>query len=330
MEIIYLKNSDSSGYLSLIERKYKNQKNYDYFLSGLQTSLSFSQNYQDPRFVVLKKDGEIIGHCALILDSKLKEGEAFFGFFDVIDDITVFDALWQNFLKLAKDNNVKTLKGPINGTVWHPYRVVSSSDNSNFFKTELFCELYYYDFFKTLQPSKEIFYHSGFRENFEHIISVTGKAYRNAMEKGFIIEEAKNINLSQLQDVFESAKIVFKDNWSYTDLSVKNFESLYSSKKLNATQNKIYFIKKSDKIVGYLGSLIEDEETLILKTIAVLPEFRGKGFGNALIHKVHCDASDSGYKKVIYALIREDNDVKNFSNDDATVFRKYSAFEFEI
>lgn len=330
MNIINYENSSSGEYLSLIEKKYKAQKNYAYFLNDLKSTLAFTEKYQKPHFIVVKDGEDVVGHCALILDSNLNEGEAFFGFLDVVDDFNTFTILWQSLLKLAKSKNIRILKGPINATAWHQYRVMSFTDNSDFFKSELFCEPYYYEFYKTLQPSKEILYHSGFRESFKFLISVTEPAYRAAIENGLIIDEIENISTEQLQEILDISKVVFKDNWAYTDLSMESFGALYSSQKLSAHLSKIYFLRSGEKILGYLSSLIENDDTLILKTIAVLPEFQGKGLGNALVHKAHRDALEKGYKKIIYALIREDNNIKNFPKEEAVVFRKYSTFEFEI
>jgi len=330
MNTIITQNSSSGEYLSLLEKKYKAQKNYVYFLDDLKATLKFSETYQEPHFIIVKDGENVVGHCALILDHNLKEGEAFFGFFDVIDNFNVFTTLWQSLLKLAGLKNIKLLKGPINATAWHQYRVMSYGGNSDFFKTELFSESYYYDFYKTLKPDKEILYLSGFRENFKFLISVTEPAYKEVLKAGFSIEEIKNLSTEQLKEILDLSKIVFKENWAYTDFSMESFESLYSSQKLSANLNKIYFLKNENKIIGYLSSLIEDENVLILKTIAVLPEFQGKGFGNALVHKAHKDALEKGFKKIIYALIREDNNIKNFPKEEAVVFRKYSTFEFEV
>ncbi|HTE49088.1 MAG TPA: GNAT family N-acetyltransferase [Candidatus Paceibacterota bacterium] len=330
MIVINYENSHSGEYLSLIEMKYKAQKNYVYFLNDLKSTIAFSEKYQNPHFIIIKDGENVVGHCALILDSNLKKGEAFFGFLDVIDDFNTFKILWQSLIKLAKSKNIRILKGPINATAWHQYRVMSFSDNSDFFKSELFCEAYYYEFYKTQQPSKEILYHSGFRENFKFLISLTEPAYKAAIENGLIIDEIKNISYEQLGEILDISKVVFKDNWAYTDLSMESFESLYSSQKLSTHLNKIYFLRSGDKILGYLSSLIENDDTLILKTIAILPEFQGKGLGNALVYKAHLDAQEKGYKNIIYALIREDNNIKNFPKEEAVVFRKYSTFEFNI
>jgi ribosomal protein S18 acetylase RimI-like enzyme len=326
----YEQSADCKEYLSFVKDKYSTQNNFSYFSNDLTASLAFSEKYQKPYFITVKNNGQMCGHIALIIDPHMKEGEAFFGFLDCVNDINIFTTLWQALIEYARSKGITVLKGPINATAWHQYRAMSMTDTSPFFKTELFCEPYYYDFLKAQHPSKEITYHSGYRKSFDFIIKATEPAYRQSQEQGFVISEIKDISRQQLTEVLTISKTVFKDNWGYTDVSEESFGALYSSQKLDAYLNKIYFLLHDGKIVGYLSSLIEDPTTLILKTIAIFPEYQGKGLGNALVHKAHVDAREHGYKKIIYALVREDNKIKNFPKDEAVEFRKYSTFEYTL
>ena len=73
-----------------------------------------------------------------------------------------------------------------------------------------------------------------------------------------------------------------------------------------------------------------EQSTLTLKTICVLPVYRGLGLGNALAYKIHLDAKNNGFKKIIYALIREGNSINNFPKEGTVIFRRYAAFEYKI
>jgi hypothetical protein len=45
--------------------------------------------------LMVREGTEMRGHCALIVDNRLPQGTAFFGFFEVIEDKETFDCLWQ-------------------------------------------------------------------------------------------------------------------------------------------------------------------------------------------------------------------------------------------
>lgn len=333
MQIIYHKDKNKiNSYLEFIKKKYSNQKNFNYFFIDLQSALAFSflNKNQKVLFIDIKTEQETVGHVGLIIDTRLKNKEAFFGFFESLPDNEIFNLLWRELINLAKSRNIKVLKGPINGSPWYQYRVVSDSDGSPFFKTEMFCDNYYYNFFKSVKPAKEIFYYSAHRIRFESIISATKFSYKKLSTEGFIIEEIKDIAIDQLKSIWELSKKTFKNYWGYVDLSFDDFISLYLPQKLFCHLNKIYFLKKQDQVIGFLSTLREDNLTLIFKTICILPEFQGLGLGNMLVYKAHLDAKKDGFKKIIYALIQTDNNIRNFPKDDAIIFRNYSTFEFDV
>jgi len=122
---------------------------------------------------------------------------------------------------------------------------------------------------------------------------------------------------------------VFSQNPGYTHLSLEEFVSLYSSEKLSKNKGVLYTVRHQDQLLGFSLNL-EYDDTLIMKTIAVLPNLQQKGIGNALVHRVHVDAIERGVKKVIYALVRKDNNVKHFTTEKINVFREYSAYLFKI
>ena len=69
---------------------------------------------------------------------------------------------------------------------------------------------------------------------------------------------------------------------------------------------------------------------MILKTMGILPEWQGRGLGNALVHKIHLDAQHRGITSMIYALIRDANQIRNFPRDDARVIREYACLSYKI
>jgi GNAT superfamily N-acetyltransferase len=318
--------------INLLRRKYGKSKNFDYFISDYQKAFDFCVNNENITFTpIASYEGlKINAHIALILDKRLPHGEALFGFLEVPNDIKTFRLMWDNLVKEARVKGASVLKGPVNGSIWHQYRCIKETDGSDFFKSELFSETYYYDFLSSNKPISEIIYHSGYRERFDAILQVGQLAYDKLASAGFVIKEMESGSMENLQNIASISRTVFKNSWGYVELNQKEFFKLYSSEKLAPEITKIYLLYKDGDIIGFCGVLKEDEFTLICKTIALLPEYQGAGLGNALAFKVHLDAKKEGIKKIIYALIRDSNNIKNFPKKDAVVFRKYAAFEFHI
>lgn len=318
--------------IDLIRQKYCGAKNLGYFMDDFDRAFGYCAENKNIHFepIAVYSGAEIKAHIALIKDYRLKSDEAFFGFFETAEDIEVFNLLWTALAEAAKNNGIPVLKGPIDGSVWHQYRVVKQSDGSDFFKSEMICEPYYYNLLTTKEVKAEINYYSAYRENFSAILNAGQSAYTKLSRVGFSIQEIENVTSDNLQAIVMLSQQVFRNNWGFTELTNKEFAQLYSSKKLESHLSKLYFLYKGDDVIGFSTILKEDDSTLIFKVICVLPEYHGLGLGNALAFKVHLDAKEDGIKKIIYALIKEDNNIKNFPKDDAVIFRKYAAFEFSI
>ncbi len=321
-----------SELIDLLRRKYGKSKNFDYFFNEYQKAFDFCANNENIIFVPIAayEENEMQAHLALILDRRLPAGEAFFGFLETPEDGGVFTSMWNSLIEEAKARGISSLKGPVNGSIWHQYRCIKETDGSDFFKSELFSETYYYNLLNSQKPISEVVYHSGYRERFDAILEAGQPAYDKLDSLGFMVKEMESGSREQLHIVASISKTVFKNSWGYVELNQDEFLKLYSSAKLGSDDTRIYLLYKGQEIIGFCGVFKEDGSTLICKTIALLPEYRGTGLGNALAFKVHLDAKEEGMKKIIYALIREDNNIKNFTKDDAVIFRRYSTFEYKI
>lgn len=317
---------------NFLRKNYGKEKNFNLFLGDYIKSYNFCINNENIEFIpiLISSNKNVSAHIALIIDRRLPKGTAFFGFMEVLDDVSVFNALWKKLIEVAKENNVSVLKGPVNGSIWHLYRCIRKTDGSDFFKTELMSNTYYYDFINSQKPNTSIEYYSAYREKFSNILPKIETTDKKLTSLGFSITEMKQIDLLQLVQIAKLSTNVFSSSWGYTELTKNEFLNLYSSDKIEDNLNKLYLLYKDKEVIGYCSTIKEDGNTLICKTICIIPEYQGLGLGNALAYKVHIDAIKDGYKKIIYALIREDNKVKNFPKMDTVVFRRYSAFEFRM
>lgn len=335
MEISQYKPDDTSHdlFLGLLRRKYGGESHSDYFLEAAGIAYDFARSSNKITFIPfgVHDGGALVAHAALIVDERLQAGDAFFGFMEFPDDRAVFEALWQALVREAKARGISVLKGPVNGSIWHQYRCIREGDETPFFKGEPRSESYYYDFFASHAPDAEISYYSAYREPFGVVLNLINTKTQGALESsGFSIQEIKETTMQHLEAIAEISRTVFSSNWGYTELSPEEFMQLYTPRALNSHLHALYVLCKEDEIIGFCSTAQENEETLLCKTIAILPHYRGFGLGNALAYRIHADAERAGYKRMMYVLIREGNNVSNFPQNAAHIFRRYAAFEFRI
>lgn len=318
--------------VKMLRTNYRESKNFDFFFSDFTKAFSFCVNNENVLFHPFAgyKDKDMQAHIALIIDNRLPTGEAFFGFIEIPEEVRVFKEMWEILTKKAQGLGISTLKGPVNGSIWHQYRCIKETDGSPFFKAELPSMPYYYKFLSSNKPTLEVQYYSAYREKFDTVLQVSQQGFEKLTTLGFVIKEMKIITTKELGAVAALSKTVFSNNWGYTELTGSEFLQLYSSEKVSKHLNKLYLLYRDKDIIGYCSTVKEDNSTIICKTICVLPNYQGLGLGNALAYKVHLDAKKEGIGKIIYALIREGNQVKNFPKDDTVIFRRYATFEFKI
>ena len=81
--------------------------------------------------------------------------------------------LWTAVLAKCKELNIKSIKGPVQGSTFFPYRFVTLTDDSPFFDGECFSQTNEDDFMKNQKPKKIIEYGSAIRSNFNNILKFT-------------------------------------------------------------------------------------------------------------------------------------------------------------
>lgn len=318
--------SSADEYFGLMAKKYGSSAAAQTFYADTQKGLDkvMADTNVKPTFFHAYFDKRLVAHIALI---PVSGQHAFFGFFECEGE-GFLKPLWDELIKETKAIGVKKLFGPVNGTIWHPYRFVVKSSEEPFFPSEPVTDIQYFRWFSRLNPTDIIEYHSAFRKDLSPILNATKSSYQFAVANGI---ELKNEAPDQhnIQELYKLAVDVFSVNPGYTPLSLQEFVTLYSSEKLDRSKSVLYTARHQGALIGFCLNLIWDN-ALIMKTIAVIPEYQQKGIGNALVHKVHIDAVSNGLEKVIYALIRKDNNVKHFTTEKVIIFREYAALQFEL
>lgn len=67
-------------------------------------------------------------------------------------------------------------------------------------------------------------------------------------------------------------------------------------------------------------------DTVIIKTVAVLPGRAYAGLGNVLVARVQAIAYALGYRRAIHALMHDSNNSRNLSDRYARSIRRYTLY----
>jgi ribosomal protein S18 acetylase RimI-like enzyme len=319
-------NQPHKEYLNFVRELYDKSDATDKYIINIKNGLDFvlqKENIQTAFFSIIR-NSNLVGHLGII---KYSMDEAFFGFFEMADK-NDFEELWESVITEAAGMGITTIFGPVNGSVWHSYRVISETNKEPFFLNEPITSLEYYQLFCNSNPSKKINYYSAYRTNYETILNVTSSSVASSCKQGIEIKQ-EEASVKLIQKLYNLSTEVFSHNPGYIPLSFEDFMKLYNLDNSKTIKALIYTAFHNGKLIGFSYNILSKKD-LIMKTIGVTPEMQEQGIGNALVNFVHSYAAKNNVSKVIYALVRNDNKVQFFPKDKVTVFRRYAAFKFTL
>lgn len=225
--------------------------------------------------------------------------------------------------------------GPMDGTTWRRYRLVTGGDGSPSFFLEPTNPREWPQWFASAGWDTHARYHSAVNEHLEHVDpAVTGKS-RVLGERGVTIRDMDPTHATaELRSIHAVASVAFRGSHLYTPLGEQEFLSLYEPL-LPMVDARLVSIAECDgQPAGFCfcvpnvlpSARSAKPDSAVLKTFAVLPEYAG--LGGVLAARTNAAAHALGYSRVIHALMHERNDrSRALSARQGREIRRYALFE---
>ena len=325
----------SEEFIDFMRMLYRDRKHINYYLQAIKRIKNKSNpsfNYIKIKNFIAYSGKEVAGHISTMIDKRLEKNIGILGFYECINNNEAASALIETAINYLKENSCDIIRAPINLTIWHSYRFVVEQKDT--FVLEPITKDYYIKQFTNLGFEEVAEYGTGQRTDYQTILPYTKPAYDSLIKEGFKILQVDKNNLDEcLLLIYEIAKRTFTDSWSYVEISKNEYMYIYQDTKEifdNLLMEIIYNSK--GEAVGFCSSIYDsiDKESIILKSIAVLPEYQNKKVGAALIYSQHKKAFEKGISKMIYALVTMGNTVTKLPYPGVEVIRKYVALERKL
>ena len=228
--------------------------------------------------------------------------------------------------------------GPMDGNTWRSYRLVTRTGRRPAF---------------FLEPDSPLdwtvhFEGSGFQPLARYFSARTGRlddAAPTAPERCGLIQRdiaLRPVDLgdfeAEVQRLYPLCLKSFQDNLLFTPLAEEEFAALYRPLRPHLLPGLSWVAELRRTPIGLAfvfpdilqARRGEEINTVVLKTLAVAPEFRGIGLGHALVTACQSAAAGLGFRHVIHALIREGNFSGRISAHYARSIRSYALFAKEL
>ncbi len=277
-------------------------------------------------FSVQNNDGS--AHVIAMIDKRLPN-MGLVGFFGATTKESGTEVLRLACKWLKKQPGIKDAYGPINGTITNDYRFNFADDC--LIPGEPVNPTWYIDVFQ--QAGFEVFnrYVSGIVRHAQLYIRL---AMRNKAVRGY-----RHITLHNFQATHEKQNLtiyhnlmnaIFPANSIYCPVITLE-ERTYNMEKSNPLfdPNYCYFAYDQTKPIGFIVAY-PHEGNLVIKTIGLLPEYRGKRISDLLVRKVHDQAKKNGLKSAIYSTIRTTTAVYKMKRPGLKIYRRYATMRKKL
>ena len=187
-------------------------------------------------------------------------------------------------------------------------------------------EAYYVDFPEVLEKNRRCYQSAGYRDTGERIRTEGAPAlamYRKQVTGVFrpagvslpVIYEVAQNELQECLDVVHQSFRTVAQQFGFTQENCPKHTSFIPLSFLEAQKKwgwHMYALYAGKKIIGYLSLSEESAKAFELHNLAVLPEYRHRGFGKLLLDHAKAVAASLGGKRIKIGIVEEHTVLKNW------------------
>ncbi len=225
--------------------------------------------------------------------------------------------------------------GPLDGTTWNRYRLLTERGDEPLF----FLEPDNPDDWPGhwlaagFEPLSQYF--SAVNERLDEADPRLPDITRRMADEGIT---ARTLDVSRFEEELRRIHALslesFKENFLYSPIGAEDFIAQYLALKPHVRPEMVLLLEQRGEPIGYLfgvPDLLQAKrgkpvDTTIIKTIAVHPRLLGRGLGIFVMGRFEQLSAKWGYRRVIHALMHEDNRSRKISKHSARTIRRYTLY----
>ena len=238
--------------------------------------------------------------------------------------------------------------GPMDGNTWRAYRFVTRRGNEPRFLFEPDNPTEWVDHFLRCDFQPIARYFSALNEDLSVVDPRIERARRRSTASNLVIRPINQKSIEEdLHHIYWVTRTAFRENLLYVDLEESEFIGNYRAWVGKIPLELILIAEDASQPVGFvfavpnmleapnLPEMVHSNSaptakspirTVIVKTLAVLPERRYAGLGQMLLAEVQLRAQRMGFERAIHALVRDTPHLRRISARYARPIREYTLF----
>jgi L-amino acid N-acyltransferase YncA len=222
--------------------------------------------------------------------------------------------------------------GPIDGSTWKRYRLITESCGEPLFALEPVNPMSWNNHFQLCGFGSIKTYGSSLNKDLKSKDPELKTIKSRMSKQGVRLRSLDTENLQHdLEGIHRVTMDAMRDNFLFSPVDKATF--LKEQMKLTALADPelVVVAEKAGKIVGYLFSYpdrpcLEVPQRLIMKTIARDPDEKLKGLGRLLFQETHARAYEKGFREAIHALYATGNTASEICHFYGEQIRSYALY----
>jgi GNAT superfamily N-acetyltransferase len=248
-------------------------------------------------------------------------------------------SLFAAALHTLQEQNCTIAIGPMDGNTWRRYRFVVDAGTEPPFFLE-----------PTNPPAAPLQWErAGFTPLAHYVSAINSdlaqqdermlRVDERMLQRGVSVRPARAGELMpELSRIYRVSQAAFARNFLYTELPEAAYLAQYAKLLSYIHPEFLLLAERGPDLVGFAFAIPDLAQaargqaidTLLVKTVAILPDPALAGLGALLLSQVQQIARHAGCKRCIHALMYEGNVSRNTSLRYATVMRRYALFSREL
>ena len=286
----------------------------------------------DSRSFVVHRAGAPVGRITAF-HNRLLGGEhrrfGLVGLFACENDAAAARSLVEAASAWLAGQGLDAMRGPMAGDIWHRWRFMIRGFATAPFPGEPRNPEYYPELFNACGFAAVRTYSTKIIADLEAQLTVLSVAAELNARRGY---RYRSISSEQweadLRHVYDLCRHSFASYWSVSESTFEEFSDIYNRwLRRVGPEHIVLATDPSAAVVGLGLSVLGPEDTLNIRTVAVLPHCSGFGLGQAIVAEHYRRAIAAGVKRVQHCLMGPTTPPQFWDRGLGQVTREYTMYE---
>ncbi len=291
--------------------------------------------------LVVVRDEIVVARCSLwwtMTPPLPGETPGLIGHFAAADEIAALELLQAAGDQLRRFGCTRAV-GPMDGNTWRRYRLLTERGAEPTFFLEPDNPDAWPQWFAAARFSQLATYFSGLNDDLSVTDPRLPRTWARLEAAGVRLRPLNPLDfVAELQRIYTVSAVSFQENFLYTPIGAAEFVAQYEAIRPHVRPELVLLAEREGEPVGFVFGIPDlaqaqrgqTVDTVVLKTVAVLPGRAQAGLGNVLVARCQEAARALGFRRVIHALMHESNNSLNLSGHNAKPFRRYALFARDL